>query len=154
MKNYSIDKLKNANWKFYITFINLHWKLNISMRNKETYKRYIFLFNWVLLPYLKKVDKLMLLNYTQGWNMSLPKIIWSKIDEAPALATYSLLPIVNAFTKSAGGWCCDKRYLTGRAKVLASMGIGLKDNFGAKAWGRSLYFQTKDGKLFIKGFPN
>ena len=32
----------------------------------------------------------------------LPKIIWSKIDEAPALATYSLLPIVNAFTKSAG----------------------------------------------------
>ena len=32
----------------------------------------------------------------------LPKIIWSKIDEAPALATYSLLPIVNAFTKAAG----------------------------------------------------
>ena len=30
------------------------------------------------------------------------KIIWSKIDEAPALATYSLLPIVNAFTKAAG----------------------------------------------------
>ena len=31
-----------------------------------------------------------------------PKIIWTAIDEAPALATYSLLPIVNAFTKSAG----------------------------------------------------
>ncbi len=30
------------------------------------------------------------------------KIIWSKIDEAPALATYSLLPIVNAFTRAAG----------------------------------------------------
>ncbi|OYT10606.1 MAG: isocitrate dehydrogenase (NADP(+)) [Bacteroidetes bacterium 4572_112] len=30
------------------------------------------------------------------------KIIWTKIDEAPALATYSLLPIVNAFTKAAG----------------------------------------------------
>ena len=30
------------------------------------------------------------------------KIIWTKTDEAPALATYSLLPIVNAFTKSAG----------------------------------------------------
>jgi len=27
------------------------------------------------------------------------KIIWTKIDEAPALATYSLLPIVNAFAK-------------------------------------------------------
>ncbi len=31
-----------------------------------------------------------------------PKIIWTKIDEAPALATYSLLPIVNTFTKAAG----------------------------------------------------
>lgn len=30
------------------------------------------------------------------------KIIWTKIDEAPALATYSLLPIVNAFTNAAG----------------------------------------------------
>ncbi|GFO65064.1 NADP-dependent isocitrate dehydrogenase [Geomonas paludis] len=30
------------------------------------------------------------------------KIVWTKIDEAPALATYSLLPIVNAFTKAAG----------------------------------------------------
>ena len=30
------------------------------------------------------------------------KIIWSVIDEAPALATYSLLPIVNAFTQAAG----------------------------------------------------
>ncbi len=30
------------------------------------------------------------------------KIIWSKIDEAPALATYSLFPIVEKFLKSAG----------------------------------------------------
>jgi len=30
------------------------------------------------------------------------KIIWTEIDEAPALATYSLLPIVNAFTRAAG----------------------------------------------------
>ena len=35
-------------------------------------------------------------------NMSkVSKIIWTKIDEAPALASYSLLPIVNAFTKKA-----------------------------------------------------
>ncbi len=34
--------------------------------------------------------------------MTTQKIIWSKIDEAPALATYSLLPIVNAFTNAAG----------------------------------------------------
>ena len=30
------------------------------------------------------------------------KIIWTKIDEAPALATYALLPIVRAFTKETG----------------------------------------------------
>ncbi len=30
------------------------------------------------------------------------KIIWTKVDEAPALATHSLLPIVQAFTKGTG----------------------------------------------------
>ncbi|HRW20204.1 MAG TPA: NADP-dependent isocitrate dehydrogenase, partial [Dermatophilaceae bacterium] len=30
------------------------------------------------------------------------KIVWTKIDEAPALATYSLLPIVQAFTRGTG----------------------------------------------------
>jgi isocitrate dehydrogenase len=34
--------------------------------------------------------------------MSAPKIIYTKTDEAPALATYSFLPIVEAFTSSAG----------------------------------------------------
>ncbi len=34
--------------------------------------------------------------------MSSSKIIWTKIDEAPALATYTLLPIVQAFTKGTG----------------------------------------------------
>ena len=34
--------------------------------------------------------------------MSKPTIIWSKIDEAPALATYSLFPIVKNFIKEAG----------------------------------------------------
>ena len=53
----------------------------------------------------------------------LPKIIWSKIDEAPALATYSLLPIVNAFTQAAGVEVVEKDIsLAGR--VLAAMGLG------------------------------
>ena len=30
------------------------------------------------------------------------KIIYTKIDEAPALATYSLLPIIQAFTRGSG----------------------------------------------------
>ena len=34
--------------------------------------------------------------------MTTSKIIWTKIDEAPALATYSLLPIVQAFTRGTG----------------------------------------------------
>jgi len=52
----------------------------------------------------------------------LPKIIWSKIDEAPALATYSLLPIVNAFTQAAGVSVVESDIsLAGR--VLASMGL-------------------------------
>ena len=34
--------------------------------------------------------------------MTEQKIVWTKIDEAPALATYSLLPIVQAFTRAAG----------------------------------------------------
>lgn len=34
--------------------------------------------------------------------MAQSKIIWTKIDEAPALATYCLLPVVQAFTKGTG----------------------------------------------------
>ncbi len=34
--------------------------------------------------------------------MSTSKIIWTQIDEAPALASYSLLPIVQSFTKGTG----------------------------------------------------
>ncbi len=50
------------------------------------------------------------------------KIIWSKIDEAPALATYSLLPIVNAFTNAAGVEVVTSDIsLAGR--VLAAMGL-------------------------------
>ena len=34
--------------------------------------------------------------------MSTAKIIYTHTDEAPALATYSLLPIIQAFTRAAG----------------------------------------------------
>jgi len=34
--------------------------------------------------------------------MTTAKIVWTQIDEAPALATYSFLPIVQAFTKGTG----------------------------------------------------
>ena len=34
--------------------------------------------------------------------MTTPKIIYTDTDEAPRLATYSLLPIIKAFTDTAG----------------------------------------------------
>ena len=34
--------------------------------------------------------------------MTTQKIIWTEIDEAPALATYSLLPIIQGFTEGTG----------------------------------------------------
>ncbi|MFT7859576.1 MAG: NADP-dependent isocitrate dehydrogenase [Sulfurimonas sp.] len=54
------------------------------------------------------------------------KIIWSKIDEAPALATYSLLPIVNAFTKEAGVEV-ETSDISLAGRVLAAMGLA-EDN--------------------------
>src|SRR5215472_15879114 len=39
---------------------------------------------------------------SRGANMSNLEIMWTKVDEAPALATYSLLPIVKAFVGAAG----------------------------------------------------
>ena len=34
--------------------------------------------------------------------MSEPTIIYTKTDEAPALATHSLIPIIQAFTRPSG----------------------------------------------------
>src|SRR5436305_6672454 len=39
---------------------------------------------------------------TRGASMPKLEIMWTKVDEAPALATYSLLPIVEAFVGAAG----------------------------------------------------
>lgn len=50
--------------------------------------------------------------------MSAPKIIYTLTDEAPALATYSLLPIVEAFTRSAGV-SVETRDISLAARILA-----------------------------------
>ncbi len=55
------------------------------------------------------------------------KIVWTKIDEAPALATYSLLPIVKAFTKDAGvDWELRDISLAGR--ILAAFSDRLPED--------------------------
>ena len=55
------------------------------------------------------------------------KIIWTKIDEAPALATYSLLPIVQKFC-AAGGVEVESRNISLSGRVIATMGEYLKDD--------------------------
>ena len=47
------------------------------------------------------------------------KIIWTKVDEAPALATYSLLPIVQAFT-SAAGVAVETRDISLAGRIIAN----------------------------------
>ena len=55
------------------------------------------------------------------------KIIWTKIDEAPALATYSLLPVVQKFCAKAGvEVCLSDISLAGR--ILAAFPENLTDN--------------------------
>jgi len=49
------------------------------------------------------------------------KILWSKIDEAPALATYSLFPIVKKFVNSAGV-DIEQTDISLAGRVLAAMG--------------------------------
>src|SRR5882724_6381779 len=48
-----------------------------------------------------------------------PTIIYTKTDEGPALATYSLLPIVQAFTKHAG-INVETRDISVAARILAN----------------------------------
>ena len=45
------------------------------------------------------------------------EIMWTKVDEAPALATYSLLPIVEAFVGAAG--------VSVKLKDISLTGVGL-----------------------------
>jgi isocitrate dehydrogenase len=58
--------------------------------------------------------------------MSTAKIIYTKTDEAPALATYSLLPIVKAFTDAAG-IAVETRDISLAARILASFPEKLSD---------------------------
>jgi isocitrate dehydrogenase len=59
--------------------------------------------------------------------METAKIIWTGIDEAPALATYSLLPIVNAFTKAAGV-VVETRDISLAARIIANFPENLTES--------------------------
>ena len=55
------------------------------------------------------------------------KIIWTKIDEAPALATYALLPIVQAFAKGTGV-VVETRDISLAGRILATFPENLSEN--------------------------
>ena len=55
------------------------------------------------------------------------KIIYTKTDEAPALATYSFLPIVKAFTKTSG-ITIETKDISLAARILASFPDFLKED--------------------------
>ena len=56
-----------------------------------------------------------------------PKIIWTEIDEAPAMATYSLLPIVQAFSRAAGV-AVETRDISLSGRIIANFPENLTDS--------------------------
>ena len=58
--------------------------------------------------------------------MTTPTIYYTLVDEAPALATYSLLPIVKAFTRTAGV-AVETRDISLAGRILASFPENLSD---------------------------
>ncbi len=59
--------------------------------------------------------------------MATPKIIYTLTDEAPALATYSLLPVVQAFTKAAGV-TVETRDISLAGRIIANFPENLAEN--------------------------
>ena len=59
--------------------------------------------------------------------MTSHKIIYTMVDEAPALATYSLLPIIQAFTKAAGV-DVETRDISLAGRILANFPENLSDS--------------------------
>jgi isocitrate dehydrogenase len=62
----------------------------------------------------------------QQVNMSNAKIIYTETDEAPALATYSLLPIINVFT-GAAGVVVESRDISLAGRIIANFPDKLSD---------------------------
>ena len=81
------------------------------------------------------------------------KIIYTKVDEAPALATYSFLPIIRAFTKSSGIEMVTKDIsLAGR--ILAAFPENLKDDQKISDDLAELGALTQDPDANIVKLPN
>lgn len=85
--------------------------------------------------------------------MSKELIVWSEIDEAPALATYSLLPMVQAFTKDAG-ISVETRDISLAGRILANFPEKLKDDQKVDDYLSWLGEWTQDPQANIIKLPN
>jgi isocitrate dehydrogenase len=81
------------------------------------------------------------------------KIIYTKTDEAPALATYSFLPIVNTFTKAAGV-TVETRDISLSGRILALFSDRLKDDQKQSDALKELGELTKEPQANIIKLPN
>lgn len=88
-----------------------------------------------------------------GKDMPKQLIIWTKIDEAPALATYSLLPIVQQFTKSAG-ISVETRDISLSGRILANFPDNLKEDQKVEDYLAQLGELTQSADANIIKLPN
>ncbi len=81
------------------------------------------------------------------------KIIYTQVDEAPALATYSFLPIIKAFTKSSGIEMVTKDIsLSGR--IISTFPENLRDNQKIDNHLSELGILTQNPSVNIVKLPN
>ncbi|PLX93671.1 MAG: NADP-dependent isocitrate dehydrogenase [Desulfuromonas sp.] len=80
-------------------------------------------------------------------------IIWSEIDEAPALATYALLPIVQKFLKGSGV-DVETRDISLSGRILANFPEKLKDEQKVADYLAQLGELTQDPSANIIKLPN
>jgi len=81
------------------------------------------------------------------------KIIWTKTDEAPMLASYSLLPIVQAFTQDTG-ISIESRDISLSGRILSSFPDKLTDNQKVPDELKILVELTQDPEANIIKLPN
>jgi len=85
--------------------------------------------------------------------MSKQLIIWSEIDEAPALATYSLLPMVQQVTKEAGV-SVETRDISLSGRILANFPDNLKEDQKVEDYLTQLGELTQSPDANIIKLPN
>ncbi|ADD69109.1 isocitrate dehydrogenase, NADP-dependent [Denitrovibrio acetiphilus DSM 12809] len=85
--------------------------------------------------------------------MSKQLIVWTEIDEAPALATYSLLPMVQKFTKEAD-IAVETRDISLSGRILANFPDKLKDDQKVEDYLTQLGDWTQSPEANIIKLPN